>query len=141
MHTALQGLHGEEVITDDILVYGCGETEEESQKDHNANMQKLLQQARDKNIKLNRKKCRLCLPEIIYMGHCLSKHGHSTDLAKVRVIVDIPTPDSKDSKKGVEHFLGCLQYLLCFLPQLTGISFTTTTNIMVSHLYMTNTTG
>lgn len=66
MHTTLQGLHGEEVITDDILVYGCRETEEESQKDHNANMQKLLQQARDKNIKLNRKKRRLCLPEIIY---------------------------------------------------------------------------
>ena len=41
MHTALQGLHGVEVIADDILVYGCGETEEESQKDHDANLQQL----------------------------------------------------------------------------------------------------
>ena len=56
MHTALQGLHGVEVIADDILVYGCGETEEESQKDYDANLQQPLQRARDKNLKLNRKK-------------------------------------------------------------------------------------
>ena len=111
MHTALQGLHGVEVI----IVYSCGETEEESQKDHNANMQKLLQQARDKNKKLNRKKRGLCLPEIIYMGHCLSKHGHSTDLAKVRVIVDIPTPDSKDSEKGSRTLSGLFTILIVLL--------------------------
>ena len=51
----------------------------------------------------------------MYMGHRLSKHGLSPDPAKVRAIVDMPTPDGK---KAVERFLGCLQYLSHFLPQL-----------------------
>ena len=119
MHTALQGLHGVEVIANDILVYCCGETKEESQKDHDANLQQLLQRARDKNLKFNRKKLRLCLPEVTYMGHRLSKHGLSADPAKVRAIVDTPTPHSK---KTIECFLGCLQYLSRFLPQLSDVS-------------------
>ena len=119
MHTALQGLHGLEVIADDILVYGCGDTEEESQKDHDANLQQLLQRARDKDLKFNRKKLRLCLPEVMYMGHRLSKHGLSPDPAKVRAIVNMPTPDNK---KAVVRFLGCLQYLSHFLPQLSDVA-------------------
>ena len=45
--------------------------------------------------------------------------GLSPDPAKVRAIVDMPTPDSK---KGVEHFLGCLQYLSHFLLQLSDVA-------------------
>ena len=56
MHTTLQGLPGVEVITDDILVFGCGDTDEEYLGDHDTNLQCLLQQARKKNLKLNKKK-------------------------------------------------------------------------------------
>ena len=38
MHAALQGLQGLEVIADDLLVFGCGETEEDCQKDHDENL-------------------------------------------------------------------------------------------------------
>ena len=42
MHTVLQGLHGVEVIADDIiLVFGCGDTEEECHRDHDANLKHL----------------------------------------------------------------------------------------------------
>ena len=41
IHTTLQGLSGVEVIADDILVFGCGDTEEECQRDHDANLQGL----------------------------------------------------------------------------------------------------
>ena len=44
MHETLQGLPGVEVIVDDILVFDCGDTKEEWQRDHNANLQGLLQQ-------------------------------------------------------------------------------------------------
>ena len=50
MHTALQGLHGVEVIADDILVFGCGNTDEECQRDHDVNLKNLLQRARDKEL-------------------------------------------------------------------------------------------
>ena len=58
MHTVLQGLHGVEVIADGILVYGC---DDECQCDHDAYLEHLLQQAQEKNLKLNKKKLKLCL--------------------------------------------------------------------------------
>ena len=66
MHTTLQGLSGIEVITDDILVFGCGDTVEEWQRDHDANLQGLLQRAREKNLKLNKKKLKLCQSGLLY---------------------------------------------------------------------------
>ena len=53
------------------------------------------------------------------MGHCLTKEGLTPDPMKIKAIVDIPTPDSK---KAVEHFLRCLQYLPCFLCQLYEVA-------------------
>ena len=59
----LQGLQGDEVIADDILVYGSGNTQEEYTQDHDNNLTKLLEQARAVNLKLNCKKLKLCLGE------------------------------------------------------------------------------
>ena len=42
---ALAGLNGVEVIADDILYYGSGENIEDSLKDHDSNLQNLLQHA------------------------------------------------------------------------------------------------
>ena len=44
MHSTLQGLPEVEMIADDILVYRCGTTDKECQKDHDTNLQHLLQQ-------------------------------------------------------------------------------------------------
>ena len=115
MHATLQGLSGVEVIADDILVFGCGDTEEEYQRDHDINLLRLLQRAREQNLKLNKKKLKLCLSEVSYMGHKLTREGLRPDPAKIKAIRDMPRPDSK---KAVERFLGCLQYLSRFLPQL-----------------------
>ena len=53
------------------------------------------------------------------MGHRLTKDGLSPDPAKVKAISDMPKPDNK---KAVERFLGCLQYLSRFLPQLAEVA-------------------
>ena len=119
MHTALQGLHGVEVIADDILVFGCGDTDEECQRDHDANLKNLLQRVRDKELKLNKKKLKLCLSTVSYMGHLLTKDSLCPDPAKIRAIKDMPRPDGK---KAVERFLGWLQYLPRFLPQLAEVA-------------------
>jgi len=91
MHTVLQGLHGVEVIADNILVFGCGDTEEECQCDHDANLRHLLQQAQEQNLKLNKKENSNCLPEVSYMGHCLTKDGLSPE-SKQPVICLNQTP-------------------------------------------------
>ena len=119
MHTTLQGLPGVEVIADDILVFGCGDTEEECQRDHDTNLQRLLQRARERNLKLNKKKLKLCLSEVSYMGHRLTRDGLGPDPAKIKAMKDMPRPDNK---KAVERFLGCLQYLSRFLPQLAEVA-------------------
>ena len=55
MHEVVQDLPGVEVIADDILVYGCGATEQEYMKDHDAHLKGPLHTARERNLTLNEK--------------------------------------------------------------------------------------
>ena len=66
---ALAGLNGVEVIADDILCYGSGETMEDAVKDHDSNLLNLLDRARSRNLKLNKKNLRLRLDQVTYMGY------------------------------------------------------------------------
>ena len=63
-HEALRGLKGVSVIADDILVYGCGDTDEDAMADHDKNVEALLQRAREVNLKLNKKEPKLKLPTV-----------------------------------------------------------------------------
>ena len=118
MHLVVQDLPGVEVIADDILVYGCGSTEQEFMQHHDANLRKLLQRAREQNLKLNKKKVKLRLSEVTYMGHLLTSEGLRPDPIKVKAITETPQP--KD-KKAVERLLGCVNYLSRFLPKLSEV--------------------
>ena len=117
MHMICQDLPGVVVIADDILVYGCGSTEE-YRKDHDANLKRQMDRAREANLKLNRHKLRLWLSEVMYMGHWLTAQGVSPDPNKVNIIVNIPRPVDK---KGVERLLSCVTYLSRFLPKLSDV--------------------
>ena len=118
MHVICQDLPGVVVIADDILVYGCGSTEEEFRKDHDANLKRLLDKAREASLKLNKRKLRLWLSKVVYMGHRLTTQGISPDPNKVNAIVNMPRPVDK---KGVERLLGCVTYLSRFLPKLSDV--------------------
>ena len=74
-------MDGVAVIADDILVYGCGDTEDEYMKDHDANLKTLLKRARETNLKLHRKKLKLRLSEVVYMSHRLTAKGVQPDPA------------------------------------------------------------
>ena len=87
MHDVVQGLPGVEVIADDILVYGKGSTKEEYIKDHDHNLTKLLERARAVNLKLNKKKLKLRLSGVRYMGHLLTSEGLLPDPEKIRAIL------------------------------------------------------
>ena len=121
IHEIIHGLPGVIAIADDILVYGCGETEEEYMKDHHRNLQRLLQKARDVNLKFNKKKMRLCMTEVGYMGHLLTSEGIKSDPAKVQAIVDMPRPENKSQ---VQTLIGCtcINYLSRYLPRLATVS-------------------
>ena len=58
-----------EVIADDFLVIGRGETQEAAMTDHDQNLMKFLDRARERNLKLSLEKARLRLTEVTYVGH------------------------------------------------------------------------
>ena len=58
-----------------------------------------------------KKNLQLCLSEVSYMGHRLMKDGLGIGPAKVKAITDMPRPNSK---KAIEHCLGCLCICLDF---------------------------
>lgn len=91
-HEVLQGLKGVTVIADDILVYGCGDTTEEAMEDHDKNLSALLQRARAVNLKLNKRKLRLKLPSVTYMGHLLTTEGLRPDPDKIAAIQNMQMP-------------------------------------------------
>ena len=56
LHEQLSGLDRVEILRDDILVAGYGDTQEEAEDNHDQNLRKLLDRARKVNLKLNSKK-------------------------------------------------------------------------------------
>ena len=115
---ALAGLNGVEVIADDILCCGSGETVEDAQKDHDSNLLNLLDRARSMNLKLNKKKLRLRLDQVAYMGHWFTSKGLKPDPMKVEAVVSMPRPDDK---RAVQRFLVCVNYLSRFMPTISEV--------------------
>ena len=75
----LEGLEGILDITDDILIYGVGSTEEEANLDHDQKLMKLLKRCRDRGVALNKDKVKLRLKEISFMGHVFTNKGLKID--------------------------------------------------------------
>ena len=73
MVECLEGLKGIIVIADDILVYGCGLSDEEARRDHDENLRNVLRRCREKKLKINKEKIMLRKEEIKYIGHIISK--------------------------------------------------------------------
>uniref|UniRef100_A0A803JLC0 Gypsy retrotransposon integrase-like protein 1 n=1 Tax=Xenopus tropicalis TaxID=8364 RepID=A0A803JLC0_XENTR len=117
-HEAVEGLPGVEVIADDILVYGCGDTTEEATADHDKNLIRLLERARKLNLKLNKQKLRLRLSSVPYMGHLLTAEGLRPDPDKVKAILEMPNPENV---QAVQRMLGFVNYLSKFLPHLSDV--------------------
>lgn len=59
------------------------------------------------------------MTEIKYIGHILSAQGVKPDEEKVRAVTEIPPPQSKQE---LQTFLGVVQYLAKFIPNLSDIS-------------------
>ena len=118
-HEIIEGLTGVEVIADDFLVYGSGDTLEHALADHDKNLTQFLERARRVKLKLNKKKLRLRLNEVPYMGHIITRDGLKPDPEKVRAVVELPIPTDK---KGVQRLLGSVTYLSRFLSRLSDVA-------------------
>ena len=66
MNQLVEGLAGTELIHDDFLIVGCGTTDEEAAIDHDKNLREFVDRARERNLRLNAKKMKLKMTEVLY---------------------------------------------------------------------------
>ena len=102
----LEGLTNRAIIADDMIVYGSGNTEEESILSHDAALIALLDRCREINLKLNRKKLKFNLKYIGYMALILSQRGLSPDPDKIKALTDMPKPTDV---QGIQRLKGLAQ--------------------------------
>ena len=116
MQEVINGLLGVEMMADDILIYGIGETIDEAIENHNKNLENLFQKLTQYNCKLNKQKMRLLQTSIKFYGHLFTTDGLKPDPSKVEAIKNICIPENK---KDLLRFLGMLTYLSRFVPNLS----------------------
>ena len=109
MENLLQGIPRVCVYLDDILVSGTTEQE------HLANLEQVLERLESAGMKLKRPKCAFLLNSVAYLGHEISAEGLHTTKAKVKAIVDAPSPRNLTELRS---FLGMVNYYGKFLPNL-----------------------
>ena len=119
LYEQLSGLDGEEILRDDILVAGYGETQEEAEVNHDENLKKLLDRARKANLKLNSKKMNLKKQQVKFMGHVITQDGLKPDPDKVKAVKNMPKPKCKQE---VLSLLGFINYLARFLQKLSEVA-------------------
>lgn len=119
LHEKLDDLPGVIVIRDDVLVTGHGETYEEAVEDHDQNLVRLLDRAKQVNLKLNKAKMKLRKAEVEFMGHVVTKDGLKPDPRKIKAVEEMPRPSCK---KETLSLLGFINYLSKFLPRLSEVA-------------------
>ena len=95
-----------EVIVDDLVVWG------ENTEQHDVRPRQVLDCCRDRNLKLNKDKCRFRVSEVSYVGHVLSADGVKPDPLKVEAIKAMPPPGDREE---LQRFLVVVTYLSKFI--------------------------
>ena len=117
-HEVLEGLNNIENVADDILVFGCGDADEEAEADHDHCVLELLQRCWEKQLKLNRRKVQFKVKSVKFMGHSLTRDGLRADPDKITAVTEMLEP--KD-KQGVQRYVGMVNYLSKFCPHLSDV--------------------
>lgn len=99
---------------DDIIVFG------RTEKEHDESLEKVLRKMREYGILLNHEKCVFKLNEIDFLGHHFDANGMIPARSKVEAIKNFREPSSTEE---VRSFLGLVNYVGAFIPNLATISF------------------
>lgn len=119
MHELVEGLPGVEVIADDFVIAGFGETNEEVDKSLTQNERFFFNKCREWNLKLNKDKVKHSQTAVQFMGHVLTPEGLQADPAKIEALLAMPEPEDLSALK---RFLGMVNYLVKFMPHLSDMT-------------------
>ena len=106
-------IDGVEIIFDDIIITA------ESELEHDTMVRKLLQRAREANVKFNEAKLQFKVSKVKYMGNIVFESGLKPDDAKIRTILEMPVPESKEE---LQRLLGMVNYFTQFIPNQSTIT-------------------
>ena len=95
MHELIEGMSNIEVVADDFVVVGYGQTHEEATHDHDATLEAFLERCQSHGLKLNIDKLEFRQTEVPFIGHVATGEGIRVDPAKVKAIRDMPAPTDK----------------------------------------------
>ena len=113
MSQMVEDIEGAESIIDDILVWGA------TVEEHDMRVKRVLQKAKQYNLKLSRSRCEIRRSELKYVGHLLTQDGVKPDPEKVRAVQSMNKPENKQE---LLTFLGFVQYLGKFMPRMSDVS-------------------
>ena len=115
---ALAGLKGVCNIADDVLTYGCEETHEQAEKDHDENLYHFLVRMREVKLKLNPAKWVFKTKNVMFIGVQPSPDGVRPSTSMAEAITEM----SKSSdQQAVHRYLGMLIFLARFRPSLSEV--------------------
>ena len=83
MNQIIEGLSHVEVIADDFLICGVGDTAEEAMANHDQNLKAFLDRARERGLKLNPTKIKLRCSSVPFIGHVLTERVWHLTLRKL----------------------------------------------------------
>jgi hypothetical protein len=115
----LQGIHRALNIADNILVWACGETEDEIQRDHDRTLLEVFQMFQRIGPTLNPAKCIFNASRTKFFGYVFSAEGIQPDPDKVAALKGADAPKSKEE---VCSFLGMAGFNAQFIPQYATMS-------------------
>jgi len=82
-------------------------------------LKQVMDKAKACGQKFNKGKCKFQQNQISYVGHVLSREGLKADPEKIRTVQDMKRPQSQ---RELMTFLGFIQYLKKFMPNMADIS-------------------
>ena len=114
------------VFFDDILVYSKDPAE------HEQHVRCVLELLRQHQLYAKRSKCTFCAEKVEYLGFIISKHGVSTDPAKIEAVRNWPSPKSIREVRG---FLGLTGWYRVFIPGYARIASPITSTLKKTKVF------
>lgn len=114
MYIAFHELINKIILTylDDLTVFS------KHKEDHFNHLELVFQKCLEFGFSLNPKKCIFGVSQGKLLGHVVSKEGVSIDLNHIKSIKELPLPVNK---KGIQSFLGKINFISRFISDFTGI--------------------
>ena len=109
----LEGIPGAINIADNVLVFGCGDSDEEAAKNHDKALKDVFEMFRRTGLTINKKKCVFNATRTKFFGYIFSANGVSPDPEKVQALEQAEAPSSKEE---VRSFLGLAGFNSQFIP-------------------------